>query len=68
MIDLLFLLLVVKQILNAAPLPPAVAGTLMNVLSYYTNRLLVPTVGCVLFLAAGGMEMGACHTHRVTVP
>ena len=36
---------------------PALAGTLMNVLSYYTNRLLVPTVGFVLLLAVDGVDL-----------
>ncbi len=102
-IALLFLLLVVKQTLNAAPLSffirglsmfratvndqastlvmmvapppsdlvlrlrifaswgidrtPALAGTIMNVLTYYTNRLLVPTFGVVLLLAVGGVDL-----------
>ena len=33
---------------------PALAGTLMNVLSYYTNRLLVPTIGVAFLLAVDG--------------
>jgi uncharacterized membrane protein YbhN (UPF0104 family) len=102
-VAVLFLLLVVKQTLNASPLsfflpglslfratvndqastllqmmapPPSdlmlrlrifsswgidrtrgLAGSMMNVLSYYTNRLLVPTLGLVMLATVGSPEV-----------